>query len=433
MTVANETTSAVEAAVTTAARAGYYRWVICALIFFATTINYVDRQVFSILAPTLEKEIHWNEQQYGYIVAVFQWAYAGGLLFAGWLIDKIGTRSGYAWSIVVWSVAAISHAFAGTPLGFGMARGFLGLGEGGNFPTAIKTVAEWFPRRERALATGIFNGGTNIGAILVPLIVPWLTMAYGWRAAFIITGAIGFLWLFFWLPLYRRPEEHPRLSKGELAYIRSDPPESTVRVPWLKLMPHRQTWAFVTAKLMADPIWWFYLFWLAKYLDKTYKVTLGKLAAPLVVIYIVSDVGSIIGGWLSSSLIKRGWSINAARKTAMLTCALCVIPVIFAWRSSNMWVAVGFIGLATAAHQAWSANAFTLASDMFPRRAVGSVVGLGGMGGAIGGILFSTLTGFILQRTGNYQPMFIIAGTIYLAALLIVHLLAPRLNPVDLE
>ncbi len=433
MTLTNETGTRSKAETSTAAGIVYYRWVICALIFFATTINYVDRQVFSILAPTLEKEIHWNEQEYGYIVAVFQWAYAGSLLLTGWLIDKIGTRRGYAWSIIVWSVAAISHAFARTPLGFAMARGFLGLGEGGNFPTAIKTVAEWFPRKERALATGIFNGGTNIGAILVPLIVPWLTLTYGWKAAFILTGAIGFVWLFFWLPIYRRPEDHPRLSKGELAYIRSDPPESAVKVPYLSLMPHRQTWAFVVAKFMTDPIWWFYLFWLAKYLDKTYNVTLGKLAAPLVVIYIVSDVGSIGGGWLSSSLIKRGWSVNAARKTAMLICGLCVIPVVFAWKSSDMWVAVSAIGLATAAHQAWSANVFTLASDMFPRRAVGSVVGLGGMGGAVGGMLLAALTGMILQRTGSYQPIFIIAGTIYLVALLIVHLLAPRLKPAELE
>jgi ACS family hexuronate transporter-like MFS transporter len=411
---------------------GHYRWVICALIFFATTINYVDRQVLGILAPDLQHIIGWDEKEYGFIVTSFQAAYAASLLLTGWLIDRIGTRAGYSFSIIFWSLAAMGHALAGSAFGFGIWRGLLGFGEGGNFPTAIKTVAEWFPRQERAFATGLFNSGTNVGAILAPLIVPWVAINWGWQWAFILTGSLGFLWLVLWLPLYRRPEDHPRLSKQELAYIRSDPPESQARVPWIRLFPHRQTWAFVLGKFMTDPIWWFYLFWLPKFLNTNYGLTLDRIGPPLVVIYLVSDAGSIAGGWLSSFLIRRGWSVNAARKTTMLICALCVVPIMFAWKASEMWVAVGFIALATAAHQAWSANIFTIASDMFPRQAVGSVVGLGGMGGAIGGMYMATAAGLLLQWTGSYHALFIVAGSAYLAALVVVHCLAPRLKPVTL-
>ena len=413
-------------------RVGHYRWVICALIFFATTINYIDRQVLGILAPDLQRIIGWNEKEYGFIVTSFQAAYAASLLLTGWLIDRIGTRVGYSLSIIFWSIAAMGHALASSALGFGLWRGLLGFGEGGNFPTAIKTVAEWFPRKERAFATGLFNSGTNVGAIIAPLIVPWIAIHWGWQWAFILTGALGFFWLLLWLPLYRRPEEHPRLSKEELAYIRSDPPESSVKIPWIRLLPHRQTWAFVLGKFMTDPIWWFYLFWLPKFLNTNYGLTLDRMGPPLVVIYLVSDAGSIAGGWLSSFLIRRGWSINAARKTTMLICAFCVVPIMFAWKASDMWVAVGFIGLATAAHQAWSANIFTIASDMFPKQAIGSVVGLGGMGGAIGGMYMATAAGFLLQWTGSYHALFIVAGSAYLAALVVVHSLAPRLKPVNL-
>jgi len=415
-----------------AGRVGHYRWVICALIFFATTINYIDRQVLGILAPDLQGIIGWNEKEYGFIVTAFQAAYAASLLLTGWLIDRIGTRMGYSLSIIFWSIAAMGHALARSALGFGVWRGLLGFGEGGNFPTAIKTVAEWFPKKERAFATGLFNSGTNVGAIVAPLIVPWIAITWGWQWAFILTGALGFLWLLLWLPLYRRPEDHPRLSKQELAYIRSDPPEPSVRIPWVRLFPHRQTWAFVLGKFMTDPIWWFYLFWLPKFLHTNYGLTLDRMGPPLVVIYLVSDAGSIAGGWLSSFLIRRGWSINAARKTTMLICALCVVPIMFAWKATDMWVAVGFIGLATAAHQAWSANIFTIASDMFPRQAVGSIVGLGGMGGAIGGMYMATAAGFLLHLTGSYHVLFIVAGSAYLAALLVVHSLAPRLKPVNL-
>ena len=414
-------------------RIGHYRWIICVLIFFATTINYIDRQVLGILAPDLQRIIGWNEAEYGFIVTAFQAAYAASLLITGWLIDRIGTRAGYSLSLTIWSIAAMGHALARSALGFGIWRGLLGFGEGGNFPTAIKTVAEWFPKKERAFATGLFNSGTNVGAIVAPLLVPWIAINYGWQWAFVITGGIGFLWLFFWIPLYRPPEQHPRLSKGELAYIRSDPPEPSVQVPWIRLLPHRQTWAFVLGKFMTDPVWWFYLYWLPKFLHQNYGLTLDRIGPPLVAVYLISDAGSIAGGWLSSFLIKRGWTINAARKTTMLICAVCVVPIMFAWKASEMWVAVAFIGLATAAHQAWSANIFTLASDMFPRQAVGSVVGLGGMGGAVGGMLVSTAAGLVLQWTGSYHALFIIAGSTYLAALLVVHLLSPRLKPAELE
>lgn len=414
-------------------RIGHYRWVICALIFFATTINYIDRQVLGILAPDLQKDIGWSESQYGYIVMAFQAAYAASLLFAGWVVDRIGTRLAYAISITLWSIAAMGHAFAHSAITFGIWRALLGLGEGGNFPTAIKTVAEWFPRKERAFATGLFNAGTNVGAIIAPLIVPWIALNHGWRWAFILTGAIGFFWLLFWLPMYRKPEEHPKVSKAELAHIRSDPPEPSVKIPWRELLKHRQTWVFALGKFMTDPVWWFYLYWLPKFLSKNYGLTLDKFGPPLVAVYLISDAGSIAGGWFSSRLIKIGWSVNASRKTAMLTCALCVIPIIFAWKASEMWVAVLFVGLATAAHQGWSANMFTLASDMFPRRAVGSITGIGGMAGSVGGMLFSAAAGNILEITGSYHTLFIIAGSAYLAALLIIHLLSPQLEPADLK
>jgi ACS family hexuronate transporter-like MFS transporter len=415
-------------------RIGRYRWVICGLLFFATTINYVDRQVLGFLAPDLQRSIGWNEAQYGFIVVSFQAAYAISLLVVGRVMDWLGTRKGFSLAIIVWSLAAMGHAFARSVFGFGVARFALGLGEGGNFPAAIKTVAEWFPKKERALATGIFNAGSNLGPIIVPLTVPWIVAHYGWQAAFIVTGALGFLWLLLWLPIYRPPEEHKSLSASELAHIKSDPPEPTTKVPWSHLFPHRQTWAFAIGKFMTDPVWWFYLFWLAKFLDKNYHISLAKLSLPVIVVYLVADVGSVGGGWLSSMLIKRGWTINAGRKTAMLVCALSVVPVVFAAFTTNMWTAVGLISLATAAHQGWSANIFTFASDMFPRRAIGSVVGIGGMAGAVGGMLFSFVTGYVLLWTNsNYVPIFIVCGSVYLLALLIMHLLVPRLEPVKIE
>lgn len=421
------------AAETTGQRIGRYRWVICALLFFATTVNYVDRQVLGLLAKDLKEAIGWTELDYGNIVAAFSAAYALGLLLAGRLMDRIGTRIGYALAIVWWSLAAMAHALARTPFGFGVARASLGFGEAGNFPAAIKTVAEWFPKKERAFATGIFNAGSNVGAIVAPLTVPWVATHLGWRWAFVLTGAIGFVWLLFWLPTYRRPEAHPKVSPAELAHIQSDPPDPPAeKIPWVRLIPHRQTSAFAIGKYLTDPIWWFYLYWIPGFFRDHHKLDLVGTAGPLIVIYLIADIGSIGGGWLSSTFIKRGWTINRARKTAMLICALAVTPIIFASNVKNLWVAVALIGLAAAAHQGWSCNLFTTTSDMFPRRAVGSVVGIGGMAGALGGATMAVATGYILESTGqNYTIVFMIAGTTYLLALGIIHMLAPRLTPVE--
>ena len=415
---------------------GRYRWLICALLFFATTINYIDRQVLGILATdeSFKQTIGWNEAQYGYVNTAFQAAYAIGLLIIGNLMDRFGTRKGFSFAVGFWSVAAMCHALARSAFGFGVARFSLGLGEAGNFPASIKTVAEWFPKKERALATGIFNSGSNVGAIVAPLAVPYIAVNYGWQWAFIITGTLGFIWLTFWLMVYRRPEEHPKLSRAELAYIQSDPAEPTTKIPWARLIPHRQTWAFAAGKFLTDPIWWVYLFWLPKFLNTNYKLDITQIGLPLVVIYVSADVGSIGGGWLSGSLIKRGWSVNKSRKIAMLVCALAVVPIMFAAHASNLWVAVALVSLAAAAHQGWSANIFTMASDMFPRRAVGSVVGIGGMAGAVGGMLFSAATGYVLLWTkSNYVPIFFVCGSAYLVALLVIHLLAPQLKPADVE
>ncbi len=420
-------------AVSAPPRVGYFRWSICALLFFATTINYIDRQVLGILAPDLQRSIGWSEIEYGNIVTAFQAAYAIGLLVTGRLLDRMGTRLGFALAITLWSIAAMFHAAARSALGFGIARFALGLGEAANFPASIKTVAEWFPKKERAFATGIFNAGTNVGAVVAPAVVPFIALTWSWQWAFIMTGAIGFLWLGIWWVLYRPPESHPRLSKAEFDYIRSDPAEAVTPVPWLKLIGYRQTWAFALGKFMTDPIWWFYLYWLGKFLNEKHGLSLSKLGPPLIAIYLIADVGSVGGGWLSSFLIKSGWSINAARKSTMLACALCVMPIAFATQVASLWAAVGLIGLAAAAHQGWSANIFTLASDMFPRRAVGSVVGIGGFGGAVGGMLIATAVGHLLQWTGSYVPVFLLAGAAYLLALLVIQVLAPRLTPPRLD
>ena len=414
-------------------KVGNYRWTIVAMIFLATTINYIDRQVIGILAPLLEKEIGWNEIEYGYIVTAFQAAYAIGLVVIGRIIDKIGTKMGYAIAIFGWSFAAMGHAFAKSIMGFATARFSLGLFEAGNFPAAIKTVAEWFPKKERALATGIFNAGSNVGAVVAPLVVPWIALTWGWQEAFVFTGAIGFLWLIAWWFIYERPEAHKKLSKAELAFIQSDPPDPPGKVPWLQLMKYRQTWAFAIGKFMTDPIWWFYLYWVPKFLFKEYGLTLDKFGLPLIIIYIMADVGSIGGGWLSSYFIKKGWTVNKGRKMAMFICALFIVPIIFAAHASELWMAVALLSMATAGHQGWSANIFTTASDMFPRKAVGSVVGFGGMAGAIGGMLIATAAGFILQFTGSYTYLFIFSGSSYLVALVIFNFLAPKLEQVDIK
>ena len=411
------------------ARIGRYRWIICGLLFCATTINYMDRQVLGILAPTLQREIGWTEAQYGAIISWFTVAYAIGLLFAGRVMDRLGVRRGFALAIVTWSVAAMSHALARTANAFAAARFALGLGESGNFPASIKAVAEWFPARERALATGIFNAGSNIGAVVAPIVVPWIALTWGWRLAFVWTGLLSATWLAFWLSIYRPPQEHRRCSDAELAHIRSDPPEPTFPVRWAELLRHRQTWAFAIAKLLTDPIWWFYLYWLPKFLDARFGIQLAGVAAPLIVVYAMADIGSVGGGWLSGALIKRGWSVNRGRKITLLTAAVLIVPTMMAPRVGALWTAVAIVGVATAAHQWWSANLFTLSSDMFPRQAVGSVVGFGGFFGALGGVAFQRITGIVLQHNGdNYTPIFVVCGLAYVTALAIVQLLAPRLE-----
>jgi ACS family hexuronate transporter-like MFS transporter len=415
-------------------RPGHFRWTICGLLFAATTINYIDRQVLGILAPHLQKIIGWSEVEYGYIVTAFQVAYALGLALFGRLIDKFGTKAGYAAAIFLWSVAAMAHAAVRTVFGFGAARFALGLGESGNFPSAIKAVAEWFPRKERALATGLFNAGTNMGIIIAAGVVPWLTVTFGWPAAFLATSALGFLCFAFWLVYYEIPERKKNLRPREKAYILSDPPEpAPERIPWIRLLRYRQTWAIVIGKFLTDPIWWFYLYWLAKFMNARFGLTLTGLALPLVTVYLLADVGSIGGGWLSSALIKRGWTVNSSRKRVMLLCALGVVPVMTAPRAAAVWQAVLLVALAGAAHQAWSANIFTFASDMFPKKAVGSVTGLGGMAGATGGIIFSSAAGHILEATGSYTIHFLIAGSAYLLALGLIQILAPRLSPAPLK
>ena len=413
-------------------KVGKFRWTIVALLFFATTINYLDRMVIGILAPTLQNEIGWSDIDYGYIVTAFTAAYAIGLLGIGRLIDVIGTKIGYAFALTGWSLAAMGHAIARTVFGFGFARFALGLFEAGNFPAAVKTVAEWFPKKERAFATGLFNAGSNVGAIVAPLVVPWITLKWGWQEAFIFTGAIGLIWLIFWFLFYEKPEKHKRLSEKELEYIQSDPPDTPVKIPWIQLLNYKGTWAFATGKFLTDSAWWFYLFWIPKFLNENYGITLNKIGPPLIIIYVMADVGSIGGGWLSSFFIKRGWSINRGRKTAMLICALCVTPIAFASQASSVWIAVAFLSLATAAHQGWSANLFTTVSDMFPRKAVASVVGLGGMAGAISGMFIANITGFVLEFTGSYLIPFIIAGSVYLLALFIINLLVPDLKEIEM-
>ncbi len=436
---------------------GRYRWTICALLFFATTINYLDRAVISLLKTELEKEFNWSETDYSNIVIAFQVSYAIGMIGVGRFIDRVGTKAGYAISLIAWSAAAIGHAFVRSTFGFIIARSALGLSEAGNFPAAIKTTAEWFPKKERAFATGIFNSGTNVGAILAPLTVPFIAAKWGWQWAFIITGAIGLIWLIFWYWLYDIPSKQKRLSKAEYNYIHSDDAEGTTtpvqgsavsdtaveepKISWFRLLSFRQTWAFVLGKFLTDPVWWFYLFWLPAFLKAEYGLTGTDIALPVALVYTMATVGSIVGGWIPLHFIKRGWPVFRARKTSMLIYAFCVIPVIFAqWLGSiNMWLAVGIIGVAASAHQAWSANIFTTVSDMFPKRTVASVTGIGGMAGAVGGILIARLAGRVFDHykalndleTG-YYIIFFICGSMYLLAWVLMHFLTPRMKKIEL-
>ena len=410
---------------------GRYRWVIVGLLFAATAINYVDRQMIGVLKPTLAHELHWTEGDYANIIFWFQAAYAIGYLGFGQIVDRLGARVGYAIAIIIWTIAHVAHGGVRTLTQFAIVRFGLGFGESGNFPAGIKAVTEWFPVKERALAIGIFNAGANIGAIITPLIVPWITLAYGWRMAFIATGLLSIVWLIAWWLVYKRPADQPRLSAEERAYIQQDAEDPVTPIPWVQLLGKRETWAYALGKFFIDPVWWFYLFWLPGYLGERYHLDLKSFGPPLIVIYVLSDLGSVVGGWLSSSLIRRGYSVNAARKIAMLICAFGVLPIFFAQSINNMWLAVAIIGLATAAHQAFSANLYTLPSDLFPRSAVGSVIGIGGTMGAVGGMIFSKYAGYILDATGSYAVLFGLAASAYLIALVLIQLLSPKLKRVD--
>ena len=442
----------------------HYRWVICGLLFFATTINYVDRQVFGILGPDLTREFRWTETHFSFIVSAFTVAYAVSYCVAGRMMDWLGERKGFALTVTVWSAAAMAHGlvsplvyrgqpwlnamFAGSVLGsltpaavsvagFSAARFALGLAEGGNFPGAVKTVGLWHPKSERAMSTGIFNSGSNVGIIIAAYSVPFIVhkMQWGWAAAFYLTGALGFVWLAFWLALYERPEKHPRVSPAELEHISSDPPDPPVRIPWLSLLRYRQTWAYTLAMFFVSPVWWFYLYWLPKFLKNNHGIDLAHVFWPLLVVYLMADIGSIAGGGLSSWLIRRGGTVNAARKLTLLACALCVLPVVCVARLNSMWLAVLLVGMAAASHQGFAANLYTVVSDTVPRKAVSSVVGIGGTAGCIGMLLFSTLIGYVLDRSQavhgekDYLFPFLTAGSAYLAATAVIHLLLPRLEP----
>lgn len=421
---------------------GRYRWTIVALLFFATTINYLDRQIIGLLKDNLALEFNWSERDYGNIVTAFSTAYAIGLFLFGNIIDRLGTKKGYTISVIIWSIAAMAHAFARSTGGFVAARISLGLGEGGNFPAAIKAVAEWFPKRERAFATGIFNSGTNVAAMIGPPLIAWIYSSYGWQAAFLWTGAIGFIWLIFWMILFDVPARQKRLKKPEFDYIHSEDAGENIngeKIGLKKILSFRQTWSYVFGKMLTDPVWWFYLFWVPSFFNSTFGLDLKKSAIHISTVYVVSSFGSILGGYLSGYFIKKGWPVYKSRKTAMLIFAFCVVPVVFVQYVTGIWAAVALISLAAAAHQAWSANIYTLASDMFPKRAVSTVTGFGGMAGSTGGILFPLFVGWILDHYGalgnksaGYNIIFIICGSAYLFAWLLMHFLTPRMKQVQL-
>ncbi|HEK21491.1 MULTISPECIES: MFS transporter [unclassified Mucilaginibacter] len=423
-----------------------YRWTVVVLLFFATTINYLDRQVIGLLKPTLEKQFNWSEKDFSDIVMAFQAAYALGLLVFGAFIDKLGTKLGYSLSLIIWSLAAMAHALVKSTFGFGAVRAVLGAGESGNFPAAIKSVAEWFPKKERAFATGIFNSGANIGAVAAPILVPWILGIYGWQMAFIITGAIGFIWLIFWWVYYEIPSRHKKINSEELDYINSDAEEevaeselTTERIAWSRLFTVKQTWALVVGKFLTDPMWYFFLFWLPSYFSSTFNLDLKKPTLPLILIYTATTIGSIGGGYLSSWFIKRGMPVFKARKAAMFIFAFCVVPIFTARYATNIWQSVALIGLAAAAHQAWSANIYTTASDIFPKKAVSSIIGIAGMAGSVGGILFPFFIGWVLDSakaagnvTAGYNILFTICACAYVAAWLLMHFLMPKRTAVNL-
>ena len=420
-----------------------YRWIVCALLFFATSINYIDRQILSLIKEILDRDLGWTNTQFGMVNSAFQMAYAFGLLFFGWFVDRYGTKIGYAVSIAAWSLAAMAHALVFSMTGFLAARIALGASEGGNFPSAVKAAALWFPKRERAFATSIFNSGSNVGAMIAPAIVPPVAFALGWHWTFILAGCAGFLWLMFWIPLYNVPEKIKRMSQSERDFILSDReeeiPGARQRHSWLSLLSYRQTWSFIAAKFLTDPVWWFFLIWLPDYFKATRGLDIKRSWVHLVSIYAIITVLSIFGGWVTGHLTQRGWSVTRARKTGMLVFACAVVPILAATHVGD-WAAVMIIALAGSAHQAWSANLYTTVSDMFPKSAVASVVGLGGMAGALGGSFFPTLTGWLLDSskaagnvTAGYNILFIICASAYLVAFAVNHLLAPRFEPFELN
>ena len=426
------------------ANVGRYRWFICFLLFVATTINYIDRQIFGLLKPDLEQIYGWTEIDYSRIIMAFTASYALGMLFYSRIIDKIGTKKGYTISVSVWSIAAMLHAFVRTVLGFGIARFILGLGESGNYPAAVKTVGEWFPKKERAFAVGIMDSGSNIGAAVGPILVPILLVSFGWQFAFIITGCMGFLWLIIWRTFYKIPSHQKYLSEAEFKYIHSDDKteeeESVAKVSWLQLLKLKQTWAFIAGKFFTDPIWFFFLFWLPSYFSSIFHIDFREPSIPLVLIYSGTMIGSLGGGYLSSWFIKKGWPVYKARKAALLVAALCVLPIIVTRYTDNMWVVVALLCLSVAANQAWSANIFTIVPDMFPKKVVATVVGLGGMAGAIGSVLFPLFIGYILDfyKESNdilagYNIIFLICGSSFLLAWIIIHFLVPTMETVQLS
>ena len=412
---------------------GNYRWRVVALLFFATTINYNDRQVIGILKPFIADDLGWSEADYGYIVTAFQIAYAIGLLTSGRFLDKYGTRIGYLWAIVLWSVAGMAHAAARGVFSFAAARFTLGPGESANFPAAVKSVAEWFPKKERAFATGLFNSGSTVGAITAPIIVSGITLTLGWQWAFIITGLLGFIWIFFWLAYYYSPDKHPAISKNELEYINQDDEEteSGDSIKWLDLFKHKQTAVLCSTMFISDWVWWFFLFWIPYFLNKVHGINLKEVVIPLIIIYTVSSIGGIGGGWLSSKFIRSGKSIDFARKNTILISALVVLPVMLVSQTTNLWVAVGLIALAAAGHQGWAANIFTIVSDIYPKKAVGSMMGLSGFAGAVGGALSASFVGILLESTESYFLIFLVAASVYMLNWLILKLSIKEIKPIE--
>jgi ACS family hexuronate transporter-like MFS transporter len=411
---------------------GRFRWSICLLLFAAATINYVDRQVIGLLKPILSGEYRFDDVAYGHVITAFQLAYAIGMITMGRVLDTVGTRRGFALAATIWGLAAVSHSLARSALGFGVARMALGFGEAGMFPAALKAIAQWFPRKERALAAGAFNSGTTVGAIVTPIAIPAIVAAAGPRWAFVATGALDLMWVAIWLAAYAPVEEHPRVSAAERAYIRSDPvAPSGAKTSWRRLLGRRPTLAYAGAKCLTDPFWWLYLFWVPDFLHRRHGLELSQMALPIATIYVMAGVGSIAGGWLSSHLLKRGWSVNAARKVSMLSFAGLIVPIAFAAGASSPWTAVVFIGLATAGHQGFSANLLTLASDLYPEQAVGSVVGIGGMAGSLTGMLLAQVVGHVLANTGSYEALFMAPPVAYLLAVGLIHALSPRLDAVS--